>query len=246
MGLLKLSKYIIKKILLILGYKIINKYNHYFGIDESLEKIFNKAKLDKNKLTIFDIGANIGQSIKRFRRKFNKSKIYSFEPNPEIFKNLVEIQKKDSNLKVFNFAFSNEDSITKLYYYKESGQNSLYPIKNKNKKNFFKVNTKKISTFLKKNKIKKIDLLKIDTQGYELDIIKGCGNYLKKILIIEIELIFNDIYNKNTISEIEKILSKFGFITWDIPNIVKFPRSDIDRIYFADILFVNTKLIDCN
>jgi hypothetical protein len=143
MGLLKLSKYIIKKILLKLGYKIINKYNHYFGIDESIEKIFNKAKLDKNNLTIFDIGANIGQSIKRFRRKFNKSKIYSFEPNPEIFKNLVEIQKKDSNL-------------------------------------------------------------------------------------------------------IEKILSKFGLITWDIPNIVKFPRSDIDRIYFADILFVNTKLIDCN
>jgi hypothetical protein len=99
---------------------------------------------------------------------------------------------------------------------------------------------------LKKNKIKKIDLLKIDTQGSELDIIKGCGNYLKKILIIEIELIFNDIYNKNTISEIEKILSKFGLIIWDIPNIVKFPRSDIDRIYFADILFVNTKLIDCN
>jgi FkbM family methyltransferase len=246
MGLLKLSKYIIKKILLKLGYKIINKYNHYFGIDESIEKIFNKAKFDKNKLTIFDIGANIGQSIKRFRRKFNKSKIYSFEPNPEIFKDLVEIQKKDSNLKVFNFAFSNKDSITKLFSYKESGQNSLYPIKNKNKKNFFKVNTRKISTFMKKNKIKKIDLLKIDTQGSELDIIKGCGNYLKKILIIEIELIFNDIYNKNTISEIEKILSKFGFITWDIPNIVKFPRSDIDRIYFADILFVNTKLINCN
>lgn len=245
MDLLKLTKYIIKKILLKLGYKIINKYNYYFGIDESIDKIFNKAKLDKNKLTIFDIGANIGQSISRFRKKFHKSKIFSFEPNPEIFKILIEIQKKDSNLKVFNFAFSNKNSPTKLYHYKESGQNSLYPIKNKNKKKFFNVNTKKISTFLKKNKIKKIDLLKIDTQGSELDIIKGCGNYLKKILVIEIELIFNDIYNKNSISELEKILSKFGFITWDIPNIVKFPRSDIDRIYFADILFVNTKLINC-
>ena len=50
MRLLKLSKYILKKVLLKCGYKIVNKYNYYFGIDESIEKIFNKAKLNKNKL----------------------------------------------------------------------------------------------------------------------------------------------------------------------------------------------------
>lgn len=243
MFLFKLTKYVIKKILLKLGYKIVNRYNYYLGIDESIEKIFNKKKLDKNKLTIFDVGANIGQSINRFRKKFKKAKIYSFEPNPKIYKNLIKIQKTDSNLKVFNFALSNKNSLAHLYRYKESGQNSLYP--KKNERNFFiKINTQKISTFIKKNKIKKIDLLKIDTQGSEIDIIEGCGDYLKKILIIEIELIFDDTYNKNSISKIEKILSKYGFIIWDIPNIVKFPRSDIDRIYFADILFVNSKLIN--
>ena len=144
---------------------------------------------------------------------------------------------------MFNFALSNKNSLTHLYRYKESGQNSLYPKKNE-RNFFFKVNTQKISTFIKNNKIKKIDLLKIDTQGSEIDIIEGCGDYLKKILIIEIELIFDDTYNKNSISKIEKILSKYDFIIWDIPNIVKFPRNDIDRIYFADILVVNTKLIN--
>ena len=46
---------------------------------------------------IFDIGANIGQSIDRFQSIFPKSKIYSFEPTPNLFENLVQKYSSDNN-----------------------------------------------------------------------------------------------------------------------------------------------------
>ena len=96
----------------------------------------------------------------------------------------------------------------------------------------------------KKKKINKIDILKIDTQGSEYDIIKGCRNFLKNIFIIEAEIIFNNMWkNSPSISQLEIFLKKYGFVIWDFPNIIKFPREDIDRIFFIDIIFVNMNLL---
>lgn len=107
-----------------------------------------------------------------------------------------------------------------------------------------KIKCDTISLFCKKNKIKNIDILKIDTQGSEYNIIRGCGNFLKNIFIIEAEIIFNNTWkNSPSIGELENFLKRFGFVIWDFPNIVKFPQDDIDRIFFIDVIFVNLNLL---
>lgn len=86
--------------------------------------------------------------------------------------------------------------------------------------------------------------MKIDTQGSEYNIIKGCRDFIKKILIIEAEVVFDNSWkNSPSIGELESYLRKYGFVIWDFPNIIKYPRDDIDRIFFIDIIFVNLSLL---
>ena len=63
----------------------------------------------------------------------------------------------------------------------------------------FEVSISKLDEYTKKNKIKFIDILKIDTQGYELEILKGSLNLIenKKINCIILEIILSDTYNQN-------------------------------------------------
>ena len=88
-------KKIIKKIFYILGY-------HFSSIDKKYKKLsFNdihKAIIDKDNPIIFDVGANKGQSIRRFKNIFPKSTIHAFEPIKEEFVKLQEEFKNDKSI----------------------------------------------------------------------------------------------------------------------------------------------------
>jgi len=75
-----------------------------------------------------------------------------------------------------------------------------------------KINIIKLSTYIKKNKITNIDILKIDTEGFELNVVKSledCSNIVKNIYF---EHHYDDMIKKNyTFTNINTILLKFGF-----------------------------------
>lgn len=67
---------------------------------------------------------------------------------------------------------------------------------------------------------------------------------LKNIFIIELEIIFFDIYEKSTsIGVIESLLSNYGFNLWEISYIGKFPTNKYNRINFIDVQFVNLNML---
>ena len=67
------------------GAKKIVKHNDF---DSIISFLLNKK--DKEKHIYFDVGANLGQSIKRFKKINPSSTIHSFEPTPELYKKLIE------------------------------------------------------------------------------------------------------------------------------------------------------------
>ena len=81
----------IKKIFNLLGYHI-SKKNDFQNIDEILSKIMNKNPL------IMDVGANKGQSIKRFKDLFDNPIIHSFEPIQEEFEKIRDKHNFDKNI----------------------------------------------------------------------------------------------------------------------------------------------------
>ena len=88
-----------------------------------------------------------------------------------------------------------------------------------------------LKNIVNKEKIKKIDLVKIDTEGHELQVLQGAGNFLKKgIKYLIIEFHNSNIFLNYNPVEIEKYLKKNGFI---LKKRFKFPFTTWeDRIYF--------------
>jgi hypothetical protein len=101
-----------------------------------------------------------------------------------------------------------------------------------------------LSNIAKKENIEIIHVLKIDTQGFEPEVLRGCQNKLNEILIIETEIIFSDAYEQvGAFYKIEEVIKDFGFVLWDIPYIGKFASDDIDKINFIDATYVNENLL---
>ena len=67
-----------------------------------------------------------------------------------------------------------------------------------------------------------VDILKIDTQGWELEVLRGATEVLKRTKVVLTEWQFDDIYGQPPpLHELDKILSDAGFRLWDISHIYK-------------------------
>lgn len=114
-----------------------------------------------------------------------------------------------------------------------------------------KTKTKTLSSIFKKHNINKVDILKIDTQGSELLILKGAKEYLKDIKFIELECSIIE-YNQGgcKFSELVEFL-KENFDLFDIINLHRITQStfDISReiksgdfLFQMDIIFKNKNI----
>ena len=161
--------------------------------------------------TIFDVGGNEGESIDFFLNLFDNPKIYSFEPETKSYQKLLKKYGKNKTINLFKFAFGNKKEELKLKINVKSSTSTLSKINvkskyyylkslilNRSKNNVFlgeeKVKVKKIDDFFYQKKIKTIHILKIDTEGFELNVIKGAKKVMKKTKIIIIEFQLNDMY----------------------------------------------------
>lgn len=169
---------------------------------DTLRKIINGEEA----ITFVDVGANTGQTIDLVRKDFKNAKIYSFEPTPELVKQLEDKYIKDTRVKISEKALADFDGEAKFYVSTYSPTNSmlipdieLYTEIHSDRADDLK-NLKEIivpvttlSNWYKANNLtERIDVLKIDTQGTELQVLKGAEDLLKdkiKIIILEVQFV---------------------------------------------------------
>ena len=142
-------------------------------------------KIIKKNMSIIDAGANFGWYSLMFANligKNSKSRIYSFEPIPEVFKELnLNIKLNHfKNIKTFNCALGSKNSNVKLgvpYFNFIGSSGATSEFLNFSKKINCRIHT--IDTIVKLNKIKNIDFLKADIEGGELNLLKGAEKTLQ-------------------------------------------------------------------
>ena len=105
----------------ILGRKKLVKHNSFDAIHVYLIK--NLLNLE-NEITIFDVGANEGDSIKRFSNLFLNPIIHSFEPTTELVEKIKK-NFKSSRVKINNFALGEKKSKRNFYQYNYHRVNSF-------------------------------------------------------------------------------------------------------------------------
>ena len=197
---------------------------------------FLKKRNLKNINIFFDIGAHEGESIEIFSKNFTISKIYSFEPSPINFlklKNKVNLflkNFKDTKIYVENVGLGDEKKRIYLKQLNESSSSTINQI-NKNskyfkKKIFFlnKLHTKnfyknidiqiiRLDEYLNNNSIEYINFMKVDTEGYELDVLQGLGTKIYNVQYIMFEHHYHDMLVKTyKFSDINELLIKNNFI----------------------------------
>ena len=196
-------------------------FKNYGNLNLTGEKRFIKL-IGKEINFSIDIGANVGKYTKLLLAETN-SEVIAFEPLPKAFEELKEIEKNfSSRLNVYNIGIGNKNSNLELNYSTEKSElasfiqdlDKLSFVDSKNNKKII-VEVMTLDSFFKKYektyKEKEIDLLKIDTEGFELEVLNGASETLinKKPKFIQIEFNWHQLFREQTIYKFSKILSNY-------------------------------------
>lgn len=148
---------------------------------------------------VIDVGSNSGQSMLAFRRLFPNSKIHCFEPSQSTFRELAEAAKLLPNVTLNNYAVGQACEAREFFEYNHSVMNSLHKPGMQNwsePKVAYPVKVVTIDDYCNNAGLPRIDLLKVDTQGHDLEVIQSAPNMMKagSIRLIMCEVIFANLY----------------------------------------------------
>ena len=209
---------------------------HYFldKFKHIIQNFDTESQLYTN--IVIDVGACIGKFTSYFNEILPNNQIICFEPNPLSYNHLYSKFKDNANISCFNSCISNVDGHLPFYNYLNetnkigNGHCCLYG----NGSKICDINTVTLKTFLDSytiNKPLKINVLKIDTEGHELQVLLGCEDYLKhtECIIFECSDCLDDHRNRNkrhTMREIMNLLTKYEFNVFRIGHSYMFKVND--------------------
>ncbi len=248
---------IIFKILSLLKNKIIfkikkNNINWKLDLSEGIDLsiyIFGKFEYEiietiaKHKLSkkpiFFDIGANIGVQTLQLASYFNNAKVHSFEPTNFGYKKLKNNITLNPDLRKNIYINQNFLSNKKFLPNKIYASWNLKVKKNTHKKhqgsykNTSNASSLKLDDYIKKNKIKKIDFIKLDVDGHELEVLKSGYNFLRKKKVPIIFEVAPYLYTEHgyTQNDLLRLFKSLKYNFYNINNLKKI--DDIDRFFLS-------------
>jgi FkbM family methyltransferase len=244
-------------------YYLLNEFSSSEVESDIIEYLKKKDKI------VFDVGCFRGtfteNLIKNEQKLGLESNFFLFDPNPNV-KNYIKHLLQNEKVKYFNLAFDNSNTNKKFYLntFMEPAGSSLNPLLKDDKKwtisrkfimqilqpfkrigGFSEINvqTQTLDNFCLGEKIENIDVLKIDTEGNDLNVLNGAKKLLSenKIKIIYTEISSTKINFKEKEKNTIDFLNSYNF---DLRKIYKNKTfSTLSGLRVTDNLFVNRNLI---
>ena len=198
---------------------------------------------------LLDVGANTGQYASLMRSIGYQGKIISFEPLSSAFEELKIKVDSDHNWQGENFALGSIEEQAKIHIAGNSYSSSLLDILPSHID--FDANSKYIAE--ETIKIKRLDdiyhlycqpndvvMLKIDTQGFEKNVLLGAKNSLLSITLLQLEISIQPLYeNEVLFVEMVNFLQEIGFDLFTLENGIRDPKTG--KLLQVDGIFLNRK-----
>jgi FkbM family methyltransferase len=212
-----------------------------------------RLKIGLDPKVIFDIGANVGQTVDFYQDLYPKAHVYSFEPIPSTFKRLKNHCIEMSNVSCFDLAFGEKEESQRIKILADANSvlNSLNTdvqadlTSSDEGYQSAEVKVKKLDDFAKENKITHIDLLKIDTEGFEMPVLHGASKLLdsQSVSAIVCEAGFMRANTRNTyFGDINDFLEAKGYALFGIYEMGHLGFK-VGR-HYGNILYVSKKYRD--
>ena len=186
-------------------------------------------------VVVVDVGCRWGFA-EPFTRDMDHFQLYGFDPDPEECTKL-NARYASSKILAVPVALGAETRQQTLYLTKDPACSSLYQPDPHYTSNYVafdcekevgttQVEVVRLDEWARDNQVDKVDFLKIDTQGSELDVLKGCGDMLAEMRAIEVEVEFNPMYLQQPIfSEVDLYLRSQGFVLWKLSQVTHYSKN---------------------
>lgn len=170
--------------------------------------------------TFVDAGSHIGPFAFSMRDLYPQAEIYSFEPLPECFAKLQANLYPFGHFKAFNVALGDRQEDTTFYQSSFSESSSLLEMSSIHKTAFpftaenkaVPVKMARLDDFLAEMQLERPLFLKLDVQGYELQVLKGAEELLHSVDYLMVEVSFKELYKGQArFDEIYQFLKETGF-----------------------------------
>jgi len=193
--------------------------------------------------TILDIGANEGQSAAHFHELFPAARIFSVEPSSRTFEQMKNRVKDIPQVTPIRAAVGSSEGTTRLKITGASVNSSILPYLKPTGDDTIRdeeeVPLRTVAGICTEHRIEKVDLLKIDTQGYDLQVMKGAEALLSshRVRCILTEVLMVQMYEGQAwFHDIVTYLAGMGFRFCGLHGI---NREEDPFIHWADAVFIN-------
>ena len=225
-----------------LGYDIIRFDSQEPGHDPFLDMTRLLSRVARP--MVLDVGANVGQSIAQFREAFPRAVIHSFEPSPTTY---AELKRRNQDVADVNLWNSGVGATTgSLSFLVNSdpymssflapgptawGQVVQTPV----------VPVITLDDFTAREAIERVHVLKSDTQGYDLEVLKGCKKLFaeKRVDLVYYEAIVSNMYDSlPPFYDVFRFLAEGGFSLVSLYD----QHYQNGMLSWTDVLFARTEL----
>lgn len=171
---------------------------------------------------VFDVGANDGRTSEEFARQFPKAKVYAFEPVADTFTQLLRRTAKLSSVTCVQLAFGSKPGVGEMVL---EGNSDMFFLRNESEPErrvgvrLESVKVSSIDKFCLSNSIDRINYLKIDTEGGDLEVLKGAESMLKSqsVDVVQVEAGMNPANERHVpFGEISAFLELRGYLLFGL------------------------------
>ncbi|MGI9499530.1 MAG: FkbM family methyltransferase [Geminicoccaceae bacterium] len=192
---------------------------------------------------VVDIGANRGQFTLLMAGLRPEATILAFEPLIQPYRKLLEVASAFSRVRAMNTAIGSMRGSLPMNVAKRDDSSSLLPIGELQETIFpqtghdrvVEVRVAPLGDFLGSIPIRRPSLLKIDVQGYELEVLKGAKDCLDLFDVVYVEASFLELYRGQPLAE--DVIDTLGADGFRLASIHNLSRTRDGRPVQADFLF---------
>lgn len=235
----RLKLFLLHYIIAILDLPERRRANRYYNMTTLKWTLQNLARIGKPLNQIIDVGAYEGEWTEEVLAVFPKAKSLMVEAQPAKEPILRAVAARHEGQIEFTLNLVGASPKEAVEFYEmETGSSVLHENCNADRKKVVRPMST-VDKLISEHGIKQIDLLKIDVQGYELEVLRGAAHALSLTELVLLEVSFLPIIEGAPLMpETVAFMRERGFVPYEICSLMRRPLDD--ALWQTDMLFVRT------